>query len=305
MRVVLSALTPPLSLFLSGGSAARREDGLGGWFPPVVSSGRSRCWLSFAPVATGVMPLSSFPPARANRVRWPLAAAQACCPWRTGASGGGSGESSLNKLEGLHDLVKTKVISPYSLCHRGGGRRVEGVLVFGSFRSAVASEMGLRRWIRSSSGCSLLSSSSTLCSGGATAPSGAFGHRWLLAGLDRSLVDCSGRRAALRSSGASMRRLRSFLPAKMPDGRQFGNGTASVSPFSGKCWWRSNGEIFAPSGRVPGVGDFGSLSKPQRCWTRLQSSARVQGLSCKVLGLGCNFTFFTGPWISCTQMQNE
>lgn len=305
LRVAFRALTPPLSLFRSGGSAARREGGLGGWFSPVDSSSRSRCWLCFAPVASGVMPLSSFPSARASRVRWSLTAAQACCPWRTGADGSGSGESSLNKLEGRLDLTKAKVISPYTLCHRGGGRGVEGVLVFGCFRSAVASEMALRRWIQSSSSCSVLSSSSMLCSGGATAPSGAFGHQRLLAGLDRSLVDCSCRRAALRSSGASMRRLRSFLPAKLPDGRQFGNGTASVSPFSGKCWRRSNGEIFIPSGCVPGDGDFGSLSKPQRRWTTLQSSARAQGLFCKVFGLGCVFIFSRGPWFSCTQMQNE
>lgn len=117
LRVACRALTPPLSLFRSGGSAARREDGLGGWFSPVDSSSRSRCWLCFAPVASGVMPLSSFPSARASRVRWSLTAAQACCPWRTGADGSGSGESSLNKLEGRLDLTKAKLISPYTLCH--------------------------------------------------------------------------------------------------------------------------------------------------------------------------------------------
>lgn len=114
-------------------------------------------------------------------------------PWRKVVVGGRSGDSSSNKLVGRLDLARLEVIAPSVLGRRGGGREQQGGFGSSLFRSVDASETGFRRWIRSSSGCSVMCIfSAASCSG-----------------LGCSTADCSSRRAAL------------FLPAMMPIGRQF------------------------------------------------------------------------------------
>jgi hypothetical protein len=250
------------------------------------------------------MPFRSSTPAYASCVRRTLAATQACCPWWMDAAGGGSDDCSLNKLEGRPDFEKMRKTSPCSLCHRGGGREVVDESTPSFLRSTAVSEAVFRRRIRSRYNCSVTSSFSTMCGGGATAPSEAFWFRLLAAGLGCCVVDWSGRRAAIGSAGVFKRRLRLFLPAIVLYGRQLGVESASVSSSSGRCWRGSDGEAFIPSGFVPGDGILGPMSKPRRGWTTLQFTACVRGLFCKVLGLGCNFAFFRGPCDSCTLLQN-
>lgn len=237
------------------------------------------------------MPFLSFSPALTSGVRWLPSAAQARGPWRTQAVGCGCGDSSQNKLVGRRDLVKLGASSPCSFCSHGGGRGVHGEFVSSFRNSAVASETGLRRWIRGRYDCSFLSSSSSIGCGGATAPFDAHGRWRLAAGLDRAVVDCSGRKAA------------SILPAKVPNGRQIGDDWTFAASSSG-CRWRSGGESIFPSGDVPGEDDFGSRSKLWRRRARSKFSAPFQGLFCKVLGLSCNFIFLRGPSVSCTLLRN-
>ncbi|XBI28972.1 hypothetical protein VPH35_053080 [Triticum aestivum] len=129
LRVIQSLPSPPLSLALSGGSAARREDGLSGWLPLVHSSisiARSRS--CFASAASGDMPLSCSPPARASRARWSPAASSTCCPWRTEATGGGSGASFPSRTSSCSPLIWRKPSCRRSLLQAAavvgeGGRR--------------------------------------------------------------------------------------------------------------------------------------------------------------------------------------
>jgi hypothetical protein len=57
--------------------------------------------------------------------------------------------------------------------------------------------------------------------------------------------------------------------------RQFGNKSASVALLSSKCRRRSNGEIFAQSGSIPGSKDLGPMLEPSGRWSGLQSTASV------------------------------
>lgn len=245
-------------------------------------------------LASSVMPLLSFPPAPVSSAWWPSVVPQLVCPWRMVMVGDGSGNSSINKLMWWLDLANQGMISLCSLCSHGGSRGDGGVLVAGFYGSTAASEMGLRHWIRSRVCCSIWNSSSAMCCNRAPAPSAASRFQKLAAGLDYSVVDLSGRRVAFWSASDLKRSLLFFLPALKPDGRQFGNKSASVAPLSGKCWRRSDGDVFAPSGSVPGDEDFGSMLKPCVRWTQLQSTACVLGLFCKVSGLGCNLHFLGG-----------
>lgn len=248
-------------------------------------------------MATGFMPYLSSTPTLVSSVRLSPSTSQVCYPWRIIAGGGGSGKGSSNKLVWRPVLVKMEACSPCALCRRGGGREPIGESVPTFLRSTVASETGLRLRIRGSCNCSDVCSSSVTCCGRTTAPS-------LAAGFSRSVADRSGRRAAIWSAGDFLRRLHLFLPASMPDGWQFGHSSASVSPLSGKRERWSDGEIFIRSSCVPRDGDFGSTLWSRRRRTRLHSTACIQRLFCKVLGLSCNFLFFGGPWISCTALQN-
>jgi hypothetical protein len=105
---------------------------------------------------------------------WPPSASQASHPWGMVAAGGGSDKSSINKLEERLDLAMLKVAFLCLLCCHGGGRGAAGVFISGLLRSAVASELGFPRWIRSVGSCSTMSSFSTTRCSGAMVPSGAF-----------------------------------------------------------------------------------------------------------------------------------
>jgi hypothetical protein len=69
-----------------------------------------------------------------------------------------------------------------------------------------------------------------------------------------------------------------------------------LPPLAG-CWRRSGGELVAPSGHVPGGGEYPLLHL--RLGAELQSSFVIWGPLCKVRGLGCNFHFCLGPCKSC------
>lgn len=63
--------------------------------------------------------------------------------------------------------------------------------------------------------------------------------------------------------------------------------------------WRWNcGELVAPSGHVPGGGEYPLLKL--RVGTDLQSSFLIWGPLCKVYGLECIFYVCLGPCMSCT-----
>jgi len=106
LRVFPRVLLPPLSLFLSGGFAARREDGLGGWLLYKLVVGL--CVV--LSVCSGVMPLSALHrPVRAVLGgRWPLPFPAGRCPWRMGATGGGSGASFPPRISSLSSLIWRK-----------------------------------------------------------------------------------------------------------------------------------------------------------------------------------------------------
>ena len=105
LRVVLLALISPLSLFLSSGSAVRRDDGIGGWPPSVYSSSKCSSRESLAFGASGVMPFSSSPSTRPGSVRCSPGSFRACRPWRTGADRSGSGRSSPSPISLLSSLI--------------------------------------------------------------------------------------------------------------------------------------------------------------------------------------------------------
>lgn len=250
----------------------------------------------------GFMPYWSFEPVFASSDRRLSTVAKAYHPWWMGAAGGGSDGCSQNKLARQLDPAKMGACSSsFSCCCGGGGGDGIG-RVLGFNRSAVASEMGSRRWTRSKSSRSDLGIFSTVVACEATAPTCAFGHRWMAAGLHHA-VDCSGRRAAMWRLGIWICCLQSFLPARKPYGRQMGFGSASVSSSSGSGGQWSDGEVTIPSGSVPGDGNLGLCLKLRR-WTVLESTTHVQGLLCKVRGLSCNFSFYEGPVVSCTGLQN-
>jgi hypothetical protein len=223
------------------------------------------------------MPFLSSSSTPASRVRRPPSCPPAGCPWWTVAVGVGSGKSSLNKLVWQLIWVRMVVVSHGFFAHGGCGSKVVVVFVPCLFKSTVVSETGFRLWIWRDCSCSSWCIFSTmLC----------------------FVVDLSGRKAALASSGV-WRRLLKFLLAMMPNGRQVGNSLVFVSSFSGECWRRSGGEINTPSGSVPGGADFGSSSLPRR--TRLHFSISVQGPSSENAGPGCNFIFLWGP--CCTALK--
>lgn len=74
-----SAPAPPLSLFLSDGFAAGREDGIGGRLPSVDSSGRPRCRLGFCPGGDWRHVVIEPSTGACESVWGPLAASQ--CKW--------------------------------------------------------------------------------------------------------------------------------------------------------------------------------------------------------------------------------
>lgn len=264
MRVAGVFRIPARSPTSSGGVAGWNRGGRGA--RSFVYS-RFRSSLCLASVAYGIMPSLSSPSASSSSVRWSPSTPQVSYPWRMAAAGGGLGLCSSNKLEGRLIHEKLVAISSLFLCCRGGRREVVGEFVRNFFRSVVASETGLWRRIRGKYSCPVLCSSSATFCGEATVPSSVLALRWLAAGLDRSVADCSGRRAALWSSSALWRRLISFLPAMVPTGRHFAFGSAFVSSSTGACWRRSDGEASSPSGCVPGFGVLGPQSRQGRRWT--------------------------------------
>lgn len=254
-------------------------------------------------MAFGVMPCRSFTPTPASGGRrWPPPQLRVL-PWRM-KLGVGCRRSSPNKLAAAPIRAFASYPSFYPSRRGDGEGEDDGSELSLAIWCGFASETGLWRWIWRAYSCSFSSTFSTTSCSGATAPSGGLRLRKLAAGLDCYVADLSGRRAANRSSGDSMRRLLTFLPAVMPKGRQFGLGLASVSSLSGIRGRWSDGETPIPSGDVPGDGVLGPRSKPRRRRTTLRFPARARGLFCEVPELSCNFLFFEGPCTSCTFLQN-
>jgi hypothetical protein len=127
-------------------------------------------------------------------------------------------------------LADLGMISSWPFCCHGGSGDAEDVFVTGFVRFVTASEMGLRRWTKSRFCSFILGSSSATC----------------------VVVDSAGRMAAIWSAG-KLRSLPLFLPALMPDGRQYGFKLAFVARLFGICRRRSDGEVFIPSGLSPVV----------------------------------------------------
>lgn len=284
MRVVGVLQIPARSRIFFDGTSGRRGEGRGARRPVHI---RCSSRLSLAHVAFGDMPFLSSSPALASRARRPSFAPSVRCPWRMGT---GSGSSSLNKLVWLLIWEWLVVISHSFLGCHGGGREAVEVLVPNLFKSAVASETGLRLWTRRKCSCPKMCISSSTRSGEAS-------------GFLHPVVDRSGRRAAYSSSGVWCRLL-IFLLAMMPNGRQFDNGLVFAFSFSDdECRGWNSDQINIPSGSVPGGADFGSSSLSGRRRTRLHSSICVEGLFRKVLGPSCNLVFPWGLFVSCTELQ--
>lgn len=231
LRVGQSLPLPPLSLALSGGFAARREDGLGGW-PLLVHSSISRVWFRscFASVASGAMPLSRSPLARPSRAWWSPDASPTYCPRKTVVTGSGSGASLPSRISSWlsrsPNLREDPLFLLFTGGHHGGGDSRRARQSFRSCRSRCssstpASEEGLRR------------------------------HLWLPAAIS-SLVFSMAEARPLRATAPGPHRhfLIFFLPSLMLIGRQCSYGFESIVPSSGARW--SGGHPAVPSGLVPG-----------------------------------------------------
>jgi hypothetical protein len=107
---------------------------------------------------------------------------------------------------------------------------------------------------------------------------------------------CDGLRRLASASYGQMAALQSHAMASLSSRPSCHDGGSS-------SFGATSGGGIVPSGHVPGGGAAGralkSLVGDSKRWTRLHLFQFVQGLSCKVQGLDCNFYFLEGLCVIC------
>ncbi|XBI43346.1 hypothetical protein VPH35_108126 [Triticum aestivum] len=223
------------------------------------------------------MPLECIPSSHVYSARWLPAPSSALPPWWT----------SLNKCAAASDRADP-VSSLFSSSRLGGGSGTRGRTRRGSnpgcmfsldLLLSTASIMVMEKWRRSQ--------------GKMDTAVGVREHtrRWISRGCGALLGCCLVSDDPPYSQVEG--RPSSFLPAKMPKGRQ------SCLTVESMTW--SHGGLVGPSGTVPGAGEAESIGV-QIVRTRLQSSSLVQGLVCIMQDLVRSFLFPWGPVVKCTIM---
>lgn len=245
---------------------------------------------------SGFMPLGSLPPDLASRIRWPFSSSSAAPSWWRQRDGGGSGESPLNKLAvALGDAAV--VLLPFPLCRHGGGQGSGGESQQVSLQQCLSSsDLCLWRGWSPSLLSRRFSGFSFLCmflqqmrSGGVDADGDDARHqRWSWRGYG-----AHGGQPVLSSNPLhpmAEGRPFSFLPAKLPQGRQYN--------FSADSMAYNRGGVVGPSGFVPSAGDLCSARGLLR--TRLHFTFVFWGPPCISQGSGCNLYFSLGPAARCS-----
>ena len=254
--------------------------------------------------ATGVMPLECIPPSHACSARWSPAPSSALPPWWMRREVDGSGASSFNKCAAASDRADP-VSSLFSSCRLGGGSGTCGRTRRGSNPGCMFSldpsfQRGSPGRICKGISTKLLSTASIMVmekwrrsQGKMDTAVGVREHtrRWISRGCGALLGCCLVSDDPPYSQVEG--RPSSFLPAKMPKGRQ------SCLTVESMAW--SHGGLVGPSGAVPGAGEAESIGV-QIVRTRLQSSSLVQGLVCIMQDLVRSFLFPWGPVVKCTIM---
>lgn len=195
--------------------------------------------------------------------------------------------------------LKKKRENPYCLLRcRGGGREDDKGLDLDLLGLVVASELGVRRWIRSRYNCSTSSSSSATFYGEASAPARASGAWQLTAGLAASPL-------ILLAEELPVVALAFFASYPSSSRRRchVGGSSASVSTYAPSSFIKQVVELqrfHLPKWFVPGGDGFSSELRP----------LVAGGLHCNlVFSFGVLLAkfvdpvvifFLWGPWMRCT-----